>query len=99
MKKLFCSIWVILTLAGFAIADPLENVAKTLSQGASKLKTNRVAVLTFPYYDGRASNKPVVISEPASPAKTPTATSCTSIYKSAENPNDANTARGMLFSG
>ncbi len=62
MRK-FLSLLVLVFLAVPAWADPLEKVAKKLSDGAKKLKNARVAVLPFPYHDGRQSKGSTIISE------------------------------------
>ena len=50
-------------LAGPAWGDSLEKAAKKISAGAKKLSNRRVAVLPFPYHDGRASKGSTIISE------------------------------------
>src|SRR3989344_7967396 len=44
-------------------ADPLDKIAKTLSQGAGSLVNKKVAVLPFPYHDGRDSQGSTIVSE------------------------------------
>ncbi len=44
-------------------ADEFSQLAKDLAQGASELKYKKVAVLTFPYHDGRMSSGSSIVSE------------------------------------
>src|SRR5262245_48268093 len=46
-----------------ALADSLERAAQKISAGAKKLANKRVAVLPFPYHDGRPSKGSTIISE------------------------------------
>lgn len=44
-------------------AEPLEKIAKKISAGAKELQNKKVAVLPFPYHDGRESQGSTIISE------------------------------------
>ncbi|MCB4756494.1 MAG: hypothetical protein LHV69_05605 [Elusimicrobia bacterium] len=46
-----------------ARADPIENMASRLAKGARSLQSKKVAVLSFPYHDGRVSSGSSLISE------------------------------------
>lgn len=45
------------------VAAPLDGLVKSLSKGASSLKTKKVAVLAFPYHDGKISSGSSLVSE------------------------------------
>ena len=44
-------------------ADPIGSIAKKISSAAKDLKSAKIAVLPFPYYDGRHSLGPTAVSE------------------------------------
>jgi TolB-like protein len=44
-------------------ADSLETVAKRLTKGVEKLKTKRIAVLSFPYHNGDVSSGSSIVAE------------------------------------
>lgn len=52
-----------LCLVQNAAAAPLDALTKNLSKGAASLKNKKIAVLAFPYHDGRVSSGSSVISE------------------------------------
>lgn len=52
--------------AGTAVslrADPLDKIAKKISKASSRLKNKQIAVLPFPYHDGREGEGSTIISE------------------------------------
>lgn len=55
-----------LTLSGgrsILRADALDKIAKKISAGATKLQNKKIAVLPFPYHDGRESQGSTIVSE------------------------------------
>lgn len=55
---------LVLVLAPMAVhADPLEKVAKTFAKKMRSMKNPRVALLGFPYHNGRISSGSSILSE------------------------------------
>ncbi len=48
---------------GVVQAEPWDDLAKRLAKGATGLKNKKVAVLTFPYHDGRVSSGSTLVPE------------------------------------
>src|SRR3989338_3388470 len=44
-------------------ADALQKIAKKISRGSASLQNKKVAVLPFPYHDGRESKGSTIVSE------------------------------------
>lgn len=64
--KLFYSLLVFFlasTIPLSVFADPLDNIAKEISKASGKLKNKQIAVLPFPYHDGKEGKESTVISE------------------------------------
>ncbi|MBI4217943.1 MAG: hypothetical protein HY610_02375 [Elusimicrobia bacterium] len=63
-RTVFATITVFSFFAGgFLSADSLENIAKKISSSAKGLVNKKVAVLPFPYHDGRESKGSTIVSE------------------------------------
>ncbi len=54
---------IILFAASLLSADPLNSLAKKIASGARDLDNSKIAVLPFPFHDGRSSQGPSFISE------------------------------------
>lgn len=53
IKKIyFCFLFLSLT-ASYACSDPLDKIAKKISKASHQIKNKRIAVLPFPYHDGK----------------------------------------------
>lgn len=67
MRKFRLTLWALIVLAAFqsatAGADPLDSVAKKISKASGKIKNKQIAVLPFPYHDGREGPGSTIISE------------------------------------
>ena len=62
-KILILTTVMIMIGSGTLRADSLDKIAKEISKGSKKLKVQKVAVLAFPYHDGRQSQGSTIISE------------------------------------
>lgn len=54
---------VVFILTGALHADAFDDIAKTISKSASRLKKKEIAVLPFPYHDGKEGNDSTIVSE------------------------------------
>ena len=61
---IFAAVLSIFALSqGVVFADTFDKVAKKISSGSKSLANRKVAVLPFPYHDGRESKGSTIVSE------------------------------------